>query len=64
METTVKLTSKSLGVTQEFSVAHAERLLRIRQSGWELDDDRFIFDAQHGIKRRRHKEKDNGGQEA
>lgn len=34
-----------------FSISHAERLLRIRDSGWKLpEDSNFEFDKQHGLR--------------
>lgn len=60
MKTEVTLYSPSLGVSRRFGAEHAERLLRIPGSGWELSDKRYTFDKRHGIRVRRAKEEAGG----
>lgn len=52
--TTVTLECPTLGITREFTAAHAERLLRMRNNGgWVLpENSKFSFDKENGIKRR------------
>lgn len=51
--TMVRLECPSLGIGRYFTAAHAERLLRMRGSGWKLPKDSgFTFDKENGIKRR------------
>lgn len=38
------------GVTQEFEVSHAERLLRWKTSGWHLADTRYNYKEEYGIR--------------
>lgn len=41
---------------RSFSIAHAERLLRARDSGWVLpEDSKFEFDKEHGLRVRANK---------
>lgn len=52
--TTVVLTAPSLGVSRSFGFVHAERILAMPRSGWELDDDRYIWNG-NGLERKRNK---------
>ena len=51
--TLVRLECPSLGICRDFTVAHAERLLRLRDGGgWRLPEvSNFTFDKENGIKR-------------
>lgn len=51
--TLVRLECPSLGICRDFTAAHAERLLRLRDGGgWRLPDgSKFTFDKENGIKR-------------
>lgn len=64
-QTTVALCQKNTGVTQEFEITHAERILRLRNNGgWELpESSNYIFDLQNGITKKRNKGKDKGAEE-
>lgn len=57
--TKITLYSPSLGTSGQFSAEHAERLLSIPGSGWELRDKRFSYDRRNGIRRVRNKKEDN-----
>lgn len=52
--TKITLECPTLGITREFTAAHAERLLRMRNNGgWVLPaESKFTFDKENGIKRR------------
>lgn len=53
----VFLVSLSLNKKQAFSIEHAERLLALKDSGWDiLDKDKFEFDKEHGLRVRTNKE--------
>lgn len=49
--TKVLLVVPDLGLKQEFEITHAERILRLPQTGgWRLpEDSKFIFDYKNGI---------------
>lgn len=52
----ILLVSLSLNKEQAFSIEHAERLLALKDSGWEIKDkDKFEFDIEHGIRIRANK---------
>lgn len=54
--TTVTLYAAGLG-TRQFEIAHAERLLRMRNGGgWALKDSNFVFE--NGTLNRRNKKTD------
>lgn len=44
------------GATQEFEITHAERLLRLNESGWHLADSRYNFSKEYGIRPATNKE--------
>lgn len=57
--TTVTLVAN--GVTREFELSHAERLLRMRNNGgWELTENSKYEFVDNGLRRRGNKRKDNG----
>ena len=57
--TTVTLVAN--GVTQDFEMSHAERLLRMpNNGGWELPANSNYEFIDNGIRRRGNKKKDNG----
>ncbi len=57
--TTVTLVAN--GVTREFELSHAERLLRMRNNGgWELTENSKYEFVDNGLRRRGNKKKDNG----
>ena len=60
--TTVTLVAN--GVTREFEISHAERLLRMpRNGGWELPENSNYEFLDNGLRRRGNKKKDNGKKE-
>lgn len=57
--TTVTLVAN--GVTRQFEISHAERLLRMpNNGGWELPANSNYEFIDNGIRRRGNKKKDNG----
>ena len=62
----VALVNDTLNVTEEFTITHAERLLRLRNNGgWRLpDNSTFKFDNENGIGYKRDKKADNGAEKA
>ena len=54
-ETKVMLKCDAIGVeSMAFAFDHAERLLKMpRNGGWELNDNNFEFDEEHGLTKRR-----------
>lgn len=52
--TTVVLSAPSLGVARRFPFAQAERILSMPRSGWELTDDKYIWNG-NGLERKRNK---------
>ena len=60
----VALVNDTLNVTEEFTITHAERLLRLRNNGgWRLpDNSTFKFDNENGIGYKRDKKADNGAE--
>jgi hypothetical protein len=57
--TTVTLVAN--GVTREFEISHAERLLRMpRNGGWELPKNSKYEFVDYGLRRRGNTKKDNG----
>lgn len=57
--TTVTLVAN--GVTRQFEISHAERLLRMpNNGGWELTANSNYEFIDNGIRRRGNKKKDNG----
>lgn len=58
--TTVTLVAN--GVTREFEISHAERLLRMpRNGGWHLpDNSKYEFGEEYGIRRCKDKKGDCG----
>jgi hypothetical protein len=63
--TKVVLECEKLGLTKEFDVDHAERLLLMRNNGgWHLPtDSNFEFDKENGIRYRRDNQKNSGAKE-
>ncbi len=63
--TKVVLECEKLGLTKEFDVDHAERLLLMRNNGgWQLpSDSNFEFDKENGIRYRRDNQKNSGAKE-
>jgi len=61
-ETKIKLVVPEHNVEQEFTVSHAERLLRMKNNGgWVLPkDSKFEFNETNGIKRRGNKANPEG----
>ena len=59
--TTVTLYNDSLQVTEEFEISHAERLLRLPNTGgWKLPNNSpYQFSLQYGFINRGNKERDN-----
>lgn len=59
--TLVLLECTTLNTKREFEIAHAERLLRMKNNGgWKLpENSQFEFDNDYGIRYRRNKKKDN-----
>ena len=62
--TKVKVVCPPHGLTDEFEIKHAERLLRMpNNGGWRLpDDSEYKFDFDNGIGRKRNKKTDNGAE--
>lgn len=57
--TTVTLVAN--GVTRDFEITHAERLLRMpRNGGWALPKNSNYEFVDNGLRRRGNKKKDNG----
>ena len=57
--TTVTLVAN--GVTRDFELSHAERLLRMpRNGGWALPENSKYEFVDNGLRRRANKRKDNG----
>lgn len=54
-ETKVMLKCDAIGIdSQAFAFGHAERLLMLpHNGGWELNDNNFEFDEEHGLTKRR-----------
>lgn len=63
--TNVTLENKSLGVTQDFEINHAERLLRMpNNGGWALPaNSQYVFSVKNGIGIRTDKKEDTGKKE-
>ena len=52
--TSVTLVAPSAGIQQSFSIDHAERLLRMLNSGWELPKDSdYEYDRVTGLHRKK-----------
>lgn len=52
-------------VTQEFEISHAERILKMKQSGWRLPKtSKYKFDLNNGITIKRNKGKDTAREQA
>ena len=50
----ITLVSLSAGIQQSFSIDHAERLLRMPNSGWELPKDSdYEYDRATGLHRKK-----------
>ena len=50
----ITLVSLSAGIQQSFSVDHAERLLRMPNSGWELPKDSdYEYDRVTGLRKKK-----------
>mgnify|MGYP003589109374 CR=1 FL=1 len=64
--TKVKLVCPPHGLTDEFEITHAERLLRMpNNGGWRLPENSdFKFDKDNGIGYKRNKKADNGAEKA
>lgn len=64
--TKVKLICPPHGLTDEFEIKHAERLLRMpNNGGWQLPKDSdFKFTNDNGIEYKRNKKADNGVEKA
>jgi hypothetical protein len=63
--TKVVLECEKLGLTKEFDVDHAERLLLMNNNGgWHLPaDSNFEFDKENGIRYSRNNQKNTGAKE-
>ncbi len=52
--TSVTLVALSAGIQQSFSIDHAERLLRMPNSGWELPkDSEYEYDRVTGLRKKK-----------
>lgn len=52
--TSVTLVALSAGIQQSFSIDHAERLLRMPNSGWELPKDSdYEYDRVTGLRKKK-----------
>ncbi len=52
--TSVTLVALSAGIQQSFSIDHAERLLRMPNSGWELPKDSdYEYDHVTGLRKKK-----------
>lgn len=63
--TKVKLVCPPHGLTEEFEIKHAERLLRMpNNGGWQLPEKTpFEFSKENGIRYKTHKKENNGTEE-
>lgn len=63
--TKVKLVCPPHGLTDEFEIKHAERLLRMpNNGGWQLPEKTpFEFSKENGIRYKTHKKANNGTEE-
>lgn len=63
--TKVKLVCPPHGLTEEFEIKHAERLLRMpNNGGWQLPEKTsFEFSKENGIRYKTHKKGNNGTEE-
>lgn len=63
--TKVRLICPTHNLSDEFTIEHANRLLRMpNNGGWQLPKDSdFKFTKDNGIEYRRHKKADNGAEE-
>lgn len=61
-KTLVTLECSAIGVTKNFEIAHAERILKMpNNGGWKLPkDSKFTFDDENGIRFIENKTRDNG----
>lgn len=59
-KTMVMLTNDALGVSKEYEVSHAERILRMpNNGGWHLpENSNYQFDKEYGIRPKRDKGRD------
>lgn len=53
-----KVVLRAGAIEREFSFSHAERLLRMPRSGWEIPEESKFEFVDNGIQRRRNKAKD------
>lgn len=52
--TSVTLVAITAGIQQSFSIDHAERLLRMPNSGWELPKDSdYVYDRATGLRKKK-----------
>lgn len=63
--TKVKLVCPPHGLTEEFEIKHAERLLRMsKNGGWQLPEKTpFEFSKENGIRYKTHKKGNDGTEE-
>ena len=61
-KTSVTLECSAIGVTKDFEIAHAERILKMpNNGGWRLPKaSKFTFDNENGIRFIENKTRDNG----
>lgn len=57
---TTAVTLVANGVTREFEYSHAERLLRMPRSGWELPEKSKFEFVENGLRRRQDKKGNRG----
>ena len=58
---TTKVTLEASGVTREFELSHAERILRMpHNGGWRLPGNSKFEFVNNGLQRRKDKKGDNG----
>lgn len=64
--TKVRLVCPTHNLTDDFTIEHANRLLRMRNNGgWQLPkDSNFKFSNEHGIECRTNKKTNNGAEKA
>lgn len=55
-----RVTLEVEGVTRDFEITHAERLLRMTKAGWHIPKGSKYEFVDNAIQRRRDKEGDNG----
>lgn len=61
--TKVALYSPTLQTEREFEISHAERILRMSNSGWELSNNSKFEFVGNGIRRKADKESNKRGKE-